>query len=322
MHKYLNPRNYLRYFLNRFIAVTSIALKPLEKYLMQKYEDEGIKRYPPIFIIGAPRTGSTIFYQTITNYWDVGYVNNFECSNYKNIILATIISDKIFNKRCHNNFQSHHGATKGLNSPSECGELWYRWFPRNKHFVDKDELNFFQRLEMRRVVNGLICVKKKPVFFKNMNCGQRIRALYQIFPEAIFLHCTRNPLYAAQSLLETRKRVYGNYNSWWSIMPREYDDLQSLDPCEQVVAQIYYIEKEIKDALEKYYSKRYVRLEYENFCENPLGVLQIIKAFFERLGVNVNPKKEYQLYFIANNITRTDLPVINDLRKYISEYFE
>ncbi|OEU62529.1 MAG: hypothetical protein BA867_00960 [Desulfobacterales bacterium S5133MH16] len=66
-NKYLNPKNYLRYFLNRSIGLASIALQPVENYFAKKYGDEEIKKYPPVFIIGAPRCGSTLLYKTLTD---------------------------------------------------------------------------------------------------------------------------------------------------------------------------------------------------------------------------------------------------------------
>ena len=77
MHNYLNPKNYLRYFLNRSIGLSSIALQPLESYLAKKYGDEGIKKYPPVFIIGAPRCGSTLLYKVLTEQFKFSYFSNF-----------------------------------------------------------------------------------------------------------------------------------------------------------------------------------------------------------------------------------------------------
>lgn len=322
MHKYLNPKIYLQYFLNRFAGLASIVLQPVESYLAKKYGDEGIKKYPPVFIIGAPRTGSTIFYQVITNCWDISYINNFESIFYRNILVGVILSQNIFNNKHHNNFKSYHGATKGYNSPNEFGSFWYRWFPQDRHFVEADELTELQKREMRHVVSAMIALKKKPLFFKNMNCGQRIGVLSQIFPEALFIYCTRNPLYIAQSLLETRKRVYGNYNTWWSIMPKEYHKLQLLRPVEQVVAQIYYIEKQIKKDLEKYYSGKWIELTYEHFAENPLQQLEAIRLFLDAHGITVNQIIDQPLDFISNmNKTTINLATINELNEHINRYF-
>lgn len=322
MHKYLSPRNYMRYFQNRAIQLASTALQPAEKYFAKKYGEQGIRKYPPVFIIGAPRTGSTIFYQTITNCWDVGYITNLECRLCRSIIVASIFSRKMFRNKAHDNYESYHGSTKGLNSPSECGQFWYRWFPTDRHFVDKDELNSSQQKEMRAVVGALITVKNRPLFFKNMNCGQRLAALSQIFPEAIFLNCVRDPLYVAQSLLETRKRVYGNYDTWWSIMPKNFSQLQSLHATEQVVAQIYNIETQINKDLKQYFPGRYIRVQYEDFCNNPERQIQDIMSFLESHGMTVSKKNQCTLDLVCNrNRIIIDLSIIDELEKHIGRYF-
>ena len=38
--------------------------------------------YPPVFILGAPRSGSTLLMQVISDSLDVGYLNNFHCKFY------------------------------------------------------------------------------------------------------------------------------------------------------------------------------------------------------------------------------------------------
>jgi len=82
MHKYLNPKNYIRYFLNRFVGLASIVLQPVESCLAKKYGNEGIKKYPPVFLIGAPRCGSTLLYNVmfcLQRGKDVYFVNH-KCS--------------------------------------------------------------------------------------------------------------------------------------------------------------------------------------------------------------------------------------------------
>jgi len=39
-------------------------------------------RYPPLFIIGPPRTGSTLLYQLVVQRFDVGYLANRHCRLY------------------------------------------------------------------------------------------------------------------------------------------------------------------------------------------------------------------------------------------------
>jgi len=313
---------YFSFVLRSCFKTVMFFLKPVEKALLRRHQGKA-NQNPPIFIIGAPRTGSTILYQVMTNCWDIGYINNLECSLHEIIMAASKFSKIIFKNKSHNSFTAIHGGTDGLNSPSECGAFWYRWFPINRHFVDQGELTLEQQSDMRKVVGGLTAVKEKPLLFKNMNCGQRIRAFSKIFPDAIFLYCRRDPLFVAQSLLKVRQERYGDFNKWWSIMPKEYPKIHTLDPFEQVVAQIYFIEEQIKNDLMNLYSDRYMAVSYEKFCQNPTGQLEKVRSFLAKRGVTVKLKEKYDLDFVANqNKNIMNVNTINELEKNLKNYFD
>ena len=313
--------SYFSFFIRGCFKTLMFFLKPVEKALLLGYQGKASINQP-IFIIGAPRTGSTILYQVMTNCWDIGYINNLECSFHEIILAASKLSKIIFKNKSHNNFTAIHGGTNGLNSPSECGAFWYRWFPINRHFVDQNELTPEQQGDMRKVIGGLITVKEKPLLFKNMNCGQRIRAFSKIFPDAIFLYCRRDPLFVAQSLLKVRKERYGDFNKWWSIMPKEYSRIHTLNPLEQVVAQIYYIEEQIKKDLMSFYSDKYMIVSYEEFCKSPARQLKEVKFFLAKQGVNLKMKKKVNLDFVTNkNKNIMNIDTIEELKKNIKKYF-
>lgn len=131
--------SYFSFFLQGCFKTLIFFLKPVEKSLARRYQGKAIINRP-IFIIGAPRTGSTILYQVMTNCWDVGYINNLECSLHETVIATSKLSKFIFKNKSYNNFTATHSGTSGLNSPRECCAFWYRWFPINRHFVDQSEL--------------------------------------------------------------------------------------------------------------------------------------------------------------------------------------
>jgi hypothetical protein len=49
-------------------------LKELEKEYIQRFI---IPEGPVFFIVGAPRSGTTLLLQTIINHYNLGYINNF-----------------------------------------------------------------------------------------------------------------------------------------------------------------------------------------------------------------------------------------------------
>ena len=87
MKKYISPKNYIKFFIVKFFSLISPLIKIWEKKYFNLYGNQKLK-HQPIFIIGAPRTGSTIFYQTLTNQLNVLYINNFICLLNKNLFFG------------------------------------------------------------------------------------------------------------------------------------------------------------------------------------------------------------------------------------------
>lgn len=262
-----------------------VILEILERRIITKFNDKKLN-YPPLFIIGAPRTGSTILYQCLTRALDLAYINNFMCGMYRSIFIASIIS-KYLLPTFHQTYNSYQGRTRGWNGPSECGEFWYRWFPRERHFVDYGELSQERKTEIKNTVKTLTHYFDKPIVFKNLNCGQRLRALYEIFPGALFVYCKREPLYTAQSLILQREKKFGNRNQWLSVKPKNYNRLLNLNYPEQIVKQIYYIQKQIEEDLTLFDPDQYIEVWYKEFCRSPNSIVTKVVKLLETNGIYV-----------------------------------
>lgn len=237
-------KRYCDFVLNQILKFIASALCYWESQNKEHYADVPLL-HQPIFIIGAPRTGSTILYQAITNLYDVLYIDNLVCMFHRNLFFGFWLSSKLYGKTPHNNFKSFHGRTKGYHSPSECGQFWYRWLPKDRHFIDYDDITPKMVEEIRREITAVINYFDKPLIFKNLNAGQRLRLLYRCFPDAKFIFITRDPLQTAQSILKAKRRAGLCDNEFWSIMPPDVDELKALEWDEQIVKQIYFLEKQI-----------------------------------------------------------------------------
>lgn len=75
-------------------------------------------------------------------------------------------------------------------------------------------------------------------------------------------------------------------------MPKEYDKLLKLDYCEQVVKQIYYIQKQIEKDAECFEKKQFIEIRYEEFCKSPKSIIEDISSFMSQNGVSVGYKVE------------------------------
>lgn len=235
---------------------------------IQKADKENLAQ--PIFIIGAPRTGSTILYQALSNAYEVAFIDNIACKWHKNLGFGMWLSNKKFGNLPHNNFESDHGNTLkfGSHAPSECGAFWYRWLPKERHFIDDCDLTSKMVKQIRTEVLSISAYLNKPFLFKNLNAGQRLRLIRQTFPNAKFIFIRRDPRFVISSILKARKKAGIKETDWWSIMPPNVKELMGLPETEMCAAQVYFLEKQIEEDLALFPSENIREVHYQNFSES------------------------------------------------------
>lgn len=275
-----NTMTYIYLLVNKIIKIFSPAIQLFERRFHKKYASTEL-RHQPVFIIGAPRTGSTILYQTITNQLDVLYFDNLICGLKNSLMVGFWLSAKIFKNRPHDSFQSYHGNTTkfGSRAPSECGQFWYRWLPADRHFINNEDVDGTMVDQIRSEISSIINYYNKPLVFKNLNAGQRLRLLKKCFPEAKFIFMHREPIYAAQSILLSKRKIGIRDNEFWGIMPRNYKELIPLDPFEQIVKQIYYIEKQIEVDSNLFETKNFINVDYSELGDDFANTIKICQDF-------------------------------------------
>ena len=87
MYRYLDPRNYVR----RAVSLANQHLLSYFELMLCSNPDKPL-RHPPIFILGAPRSGSTLAIQIITSAFDLSYISNQHAIAMSPSARRTIIS--------------------------------------------------------------------------------------------------------------------------------------------------------------------------------------------------------------------------------------
>ena len=90
------------------------------------------EQLPNIFIIGAPRSGTTLLSQLITFVLDIGYINNFIARFWEAPLQGIRLSNIINTNLRQISFNSTHGVTSNLNGPHEFGYYWTASFRNDK----------------------------------------------------------------------------------------------------------------------------------------------------------------------------------------------
>ena len=315
MSKYLNLNNYMRY---AFALVNGYFLEPLETWLSPDVKQP--LRHPPIFFLGAPRSGSTLAIQVITDVLDVGYISNKHCQWYG----APALAEHIFHPTKHrpsSDYESNHGETLGDFAPAECGEWWYRFFRRNPAYVTLDDVDPRRMRQFRRSVAALTEAFDRPIVFKNLYASLRTQAIAHYLPESLFVVIHRNEIDNGQSILEARYKQFQDYSHWFSITPPEVDKLMALPAHQQVIEQIRHIHKTIDGDMHKSSVKNTRRFDflYEDFCDNPSALIEKIEIFLRSNGCIVKRRAKAPEKFIPRNCVRIDSVLYEQMVTYSNE---
>lgn len=240
-------------------------------------------RHPVIFIVGAPRSGSTLLMQLVSDAFDIGYMSNGHCRYFGAPALAEKLLSPLRGKR-PSDFQSRHGATSRRYEPSECAGWWYRFFPRDPAFVGVDDVEPARMRRMRRSLAALVNSFDRPVLLKNLYASVRLGPIIQLFPEALFVVVSRDELENARSLLRGRLQATGSYSTWWSVPPPAVESLRSLPPHGQVVEQIRGIYAQIDRDFDEFgvSAGRILRVRYESLCEHANRCIDEFGEFLAR----------------------------------------
>ena len=241
--------------------------------------------HPPLFIVGPPRSGTTVLMQLLVQTIDVGYLSNRHQFTYGNPALV----NRFFSTRARGrlNLNSVHGATRGGLSPWEGAAWWYRFFPRLPHYVDEFVEPTVDASGFRNSIASWTASLGKSLLFKNNYASLRIRSLTSATPTALFIHMSRNEVDNAHSILEVRNRVNGDFGEWWSMQPPGWEEVRQLDPTAQALFQIRETHAVIARDLEAFGvpPHRVLRINYEALCSDTHSTLGLVQAFAGSFGV-------------------------------------
>jgi len=271
---------------NELLNPLNLILSPIEKLYLNDRNKNFLEKFPPVFIIGSPRSGTTVLYQLLCKNFNFGFINNFVSDWYRLPILATYFYKKFLEKKNNVRLESRFGQSKYLDGPNEFGKFWYQWFD---NFHNPKEPFESVRNEIRLEVSGLTSIHKKSILFKNVVNSMRVIPINKIFNNCIFLVITRDELDTAQSILNARIKLYNNKNHIWSVTPPSVTDLGSNDSYWiQIVQQIRGVYSNINSAKKIIGENKFIYVNYKELCNNTSEVLNWIKNKLNNQGILVN----------------------------------
>jgi len=293
-------------------------MRPINyEYLLKKYDEnlsffeayfEGnefisIDKKFPIFIIGLPRTGSTLLNQIMASTFNVGYISNLIAKFYCDPVMGILLQKTLESKKTFDFSQAgkNVATTNSIYDVNEFGYFWRRHLHINsiidmllyyKSFDEKREkelANNIQRIGNAFELNSIM--KANFALYTNTNAIEKLKPIWILIE--------RNVDDIIESLINVRKKKFGNLNHIWGMVApdkyysvNEFDYLskggkRSVDIQVEKLLEFYKNEIENKD---KY--KNVLKIGYSDLCKFPNTVLNSINDYiFDKKGVILKTKK-------------------------------
>jgi len=179
----------------------------IERYLM-RIDLTGIDIRRPIFVLGLPRSGTTMLQDICCTHPEVAYITN-AMHQYPRCVCAVETMRKLLRLNARGERYLRDSIEVEAGSPNEGLKFWGYWFgwdPHNLHYVPRDPESFTQKeiddiyYHLKRIIwcHG----RDRRFFTKNPALIPDIAILRRLFPDAKFIHIVRDPRNSANSMLK------------------------------------------------------------------------------------------------------------------------
>ncbi len=247
------------------------SFRKLALFIQNRFNDfdhaaEGVETtgvdgdFRPIFIVGPPRTGTTLLYQFLLRNYRLSYISNLMALAPRHMVKMVRLAPGIARNFTGTIHPGYHGFVPGLLGPSEAGKIVDRWFDDSNWPADLPRI--------RQTVAAITQATGYPFLLKSLTNSVRIDRLHHALPGARFIVTSRDVRYAAQSILMTRRQLGLTADSWWSVQPAGSAALHDKPEAYRAVWQVMATNHAINDALASTGADVY-HVAYEDFCDAP-----------------------------------------------------
>jgi hypothetical protein len=241
-----------------------------------EFGDETKKVAKPVFIMGAPGSGTTLLYYALCAHKDLAYVtlNMLRAGIHKHGRFVGDSRTALFRMQC----LFHRDQASCL--PHEANAFWIRYLGTYERMTENDfspEMAAYYRKNVAAVQN----LWKRPRFInKNLQHCVRVRILDRIYPDSKFIHIIRDGRAVAYSILN--KKGEANPTMFLLSLKKILSERYRPDRSELFNYGRAWVEL-VKKAREAsaFGPNRYYELRYEDLITRPHEEIKKMAAFCE-----------------------------------------
>ncbi|NOS88676.1 MAG: sulfotransferase [Methylococcaceae bacterium] len=313
--------------LEKLLDELSGYLRPIEAAIENRF---AIPAMPPLFLVGNPRSGTSLFMQFLSLTKGFAVPTNLLSRFYYAPFLGAKIHELLTNPKYDFKnelsilenaltLESDIGKAKGMLAPSEFFHFWRQFLPRyDPQYLDDDDLKMIDIKGLQKGIAAIESVFNRPFAAKAIILQYNLDVLCQAFPDSLIIYIFRKPIYIMQSILLAREKFYGDTSIWWSVKPKEYEQLKDMDIYHQIAGQVYYTEKSIEEQLLNIHENKKLIISYEDFCLNPKAVAEVIKKRYSDFGFNL----DMSIDMIDSLESRNEIKIANSEIHYLENAYD
>jgi hypothetical protein len=253
----------------------------------------------PIFIVGAPRSGTGIFYRTMANHPDLAWISNITKKFPPSLFLTRLIML----------FRDDH-------RPTEANNVWQKFTSGKDESLGRDDVTPAVRQFFHKIVRINLRLFNKPRFLnKCPGNSVRVEFLKEIFPDARFIHLIRDGRAASYSIMRSRLKHSGAY---WSVKPPGWQDLMQRPLVEACALQWKMVVEHVMQSARGLPGDQYLEIKYEDFVARPSDILKTVGVKYnldweEKLLQTVTANIDNRNFKWQENMTDEDRNKLNFL---------
>lgn len=275
----------------------------------------------PVFLIGPPRSGTTVIYRWFVHYLKnkPAYISRLTDLYPESSYLLNLIGSKIYGNNLQIDSLHEYGQVKGFTSLAEGNRLWPWVFDsldhseriKTRHLFDRTDYNKSRSISpdvynfLHRVLRKqCLLMKSELLINKSVHNTIRIVELKKLFPSAKFISIIRDGRSVTKSLMRARVDIQGDLNKWWGVRPSNWDVIHSLPPHLSCGKQWEGLLNDMEDQLSHISKTDYIFIRFEDFLTNPYEELEKIYdhldlnfEFAIKNLTNLKTPKDYQDFF-------------------------
>lgn len=305
-----------------FLKRLNFELRTLNDEIFNSLDFE--EHYPNIFLLGLPRSGTTLLSQLLFNNLKIGCTNNLMARFWETPFCGMKLSSIILGNNKSTSYDSYYGKTLEVTQPHE-----FSWFWHN--LLNITDIEKYNIQEARKMINW-VQVKNKIIAFNKIINQPLVHKPLELmiyhaskfgflFQKSIFIFLSRDLLSVACSLVNARLTYYNNINKWWGSYPLNYQEISNIKGYKQIALQVKNLAEMYEIQLEHLPQNRLINVTYNELCHAPQSLLEKVKTI-SRQECNfeleqINHPKPFKVSF-PKSYEKTTLIMEKELSKILT----